>query len=209
MNELWQGLLFGLLLAFLIGPVFFALIQTSLEKGFKAGLFMAIGISCSDTLYILITYSGFSQISQNIQVKFYLGIFGALIMTVFGINSILKPIPHKGLNRMSGKADNYLRKILKGFILNAINPFLLIFWMGVAGLVTLQMHFHFDQAALFYAGVVSMVLSTDIMKAFLAHRLRDLITPRFMKIMNRAVGIVLIIFGLRLFYFAMELKHVI
>ncbi len=209
MIELWKGLLFGVILSFMVGPVFFALIQTSIEYGFKAGFFMALGVSISDSLYILISYSGLSQITENIQFKFYLGLLGALIMIGFGISYIFRPVPRKGLKRYDIDSNSYLRKILKGFMLNSLNPFILLFWLGVAGLVTVEMHFNFDQASLFYAGVIIMVLSMDITKSFLANKLRMFVTPHFMKIMNRSVGIILILFGIRLFYYAIELKQMI
>jgi threonine/homoserine/homoserine lactone efflux protein len=209
MIELGKGLLFGLILSFMVGPVFFALIQTSIEYGFKAGLFMAIGVAMSDSLYIFISYSGLSQIADNMQFKFYLGLLGALIMVGFGFSSIFRPVPRKGLKRYEVDSNSYLRKTVKGFMLNSLNPFVLLFWIGVAGLVTVEMHFNFDQASLFYIGVISVVLSMDITKSFLANRLRMFITPHFMKIMNRGVGIMLILFGIRLFYYALELKQMI
>jgi threonine/homoserine/homoserine lactone efflux protein len=207
MIELWKGLLFGLILSFMVGPVFFALIQTSIEYGFKAGLFMAFGVAMSDSMYIAISYSGLSQISENIQLKFFLGLVGALIMVGFGLNYIFRPIPKKGLKRYEMNSNSHLRKILKGFMLNSLNPFILLFWLGVAGLVTVEMHFNFDQASFFYVGVIAMVLTMDITKSFLATRLRTFVTPHFMNIINRIVGIVLILFGIRLFYYALELKN--
>ena len=53
MDIVINGLLFGLLLCVLIGPVFFALIQNAIEKGFYSGFFMAIGIALSDAFYIV------------------------------------------------------------------------------------------------------------------------------------------------------------
>ena len=202
MEELFKGLLFGLLLSFLLGPVFFALMQTSIEKGFKAGLFMASGVAMSDSLYMFITYTGVSFLSENDQVKIILGFTGSVIMIVFGIFTFLKPVPTRGRKQPHFIANNYFRKIVKGFVLNGINPFIFIFWLGVAGMITIELHYSFDQAFLFYVGVVAMVLSMDITKAFLATRIRDLITPRFMKILNRSVGIALILFGFRLLYYA-------
>src|SRR5210317_373564 len=209
MVELYKGLLFGLLLSFLLGPVFFALLQTSIEKGFKAGVFMAIGVSLSDSFYMFLTYSGVSFLSENIQVKFILGLVGSFIMVGLGLFTFLKPVPKKGLKQPHFTSNNYFRKILKGFILNSINPFILIFWLGVAGMITIELHYSFDQAFLFYLGVIVTVLSADITKSFLANKIRDMITPRFMKILNRAVGMGLILFGFRLLYYAFEIKTLI
>ena len=209
MEELYKGLLFGLLLSFLLGPVFFALLQTSIEKGFKAGLFMALGVAISDSLYMFITYAGVSFFSENDQIKIILGFTGSVIMILFGLFTFLKPVPTRGRKQPHFTTNNYFRKIVKGFLLNAINPFILIFWLGVAGMITIELHYSFDQAFLFYVGVVGMVLSMDITKAFLATKIRDLITPRFMKVINRSVGIALILFGFRLLYYAMEIKQMI
>jgi len=209
MIELIKGLFFGLLLSFLLGPVFFALLQTSIEKGFRAGMFMAIGVSISDSSYMFLTYTGVSFFSNSEEVKLILGFIGSVIMILFGLITFLKPVPKKSLMSTQYESNNYVRKIAKGFFLNGINPFIFIFWLGVAGMVHIRLHYSFSKAALFYLGVIVMVLSADITKAFLAHRLRHLITTRFMKILNRAVGIALILFGFRLLFFAMELKQML
>ena len=209
MIELIKGLLFGLLLSFLLGPVFFALLQTSIEKGFKAGMFMAIGVSISDSIYMFLTFTSVSFLSDNEQVKFILGFIGSIIMILFGLFTFLKPVPKRGLRPSHFAPNNYAKKIAKGFLLNGINPFIFIFWLGVAGMINIELHYSFDQAFLFYIGVIMMVLIADITKAFLAHRIRDLMTSRLMKILNRSVGIGLILFGFRLLFFAMEIKQML
>jgi len=50
MEAVFNGVIYGLVLAVLVGPVFFTLIQTSIERGFKSGVYVAIGISLSDAL---------------------------------------------------------------------------------------------------------------------------------------------------------------
>jgi threonine/homoserine/homoserine lactone efflux protein len=209
MIELIKGLILGLLLSFLLGPVFFALIQTSIEKGFRAGLFMAIGVSISDTIYMFLTYTSVSVLSNNDKIEVVLGFIGSIIMILLGVFTFLKPVPKKSMESSYFESNNYLKKIVKGFLLNGINPFIFIFWLGIAGMVHIKLDYSFDQAVLFYIGVIVMVLSADITKAFLAHRLRDYITTRLMKIMNRSVGIALILFGFRLLFFAMELKQML
>ena len=170
---------------------------------------MAIGVAMSDSLYMFLTYTSVSFFSENDQVKIMLGFTGSVIMVVFGLFTFLKPVPTKGRQQPHFTTNNYFKKISKGFILNGINPFIFIFWLGVAGMITIELHYSFNQAFLFYVGIVVMVLSMDITKAFLATRIRDFITPRFMKILNRSVGIALILFGFRLLYYAMEIKQLL
>ena len=61
MSIVINGVQFGIVLAFLVGPVFFTIIQTSVEKGFFNGALVAIGVSISDILYVTICYFGLFQ----------------------------------------------------------------------------------------------------------------------------------------------------
>ena len=65
MEAVWNGVLFGLLLTIFIGPVFFALIQTSVHRGFIYGVFMALGIALSDAIYVFLAYLGLSKILND------------------------------------------------------------------------------------------------------------------------------------------------
>jgi threonine/homoserine/homoserine lactone efflux protein len=47
-----SGIGLGFVLSFLTGPVFFALIKTSIEKGFYAGVSLAGGVLVSDIFYV-------------------------------------------------------------------------------------------------------------------------------------------------------------
>ena len=53
-----EGLEMGLLLSMMIGPVFFALVNTSLDHGFKQSAILAFGVFLSDLVYVLVTNFG-------------------------------------------------------------------------------------------------------------------------------------------------------
>lgn len=204
MDIVLNGLGFGLLLCVLIGPVFFALLQNSIEKGFWSGFFMAVGIAISDASYIVITYLGISQLVENPSFNMWLGGIGGTIMLVFGIIYIAKPIPQKGLKQLHAEETKWFQQILKGFALNGINPFVLIFWIGIISKVTVNFQYTTNEAVTFFAVLIATVFSVDILKAYFATKLSQIVTPQFMKIMNRVVGIALILFGLRLFNYVLE-----
>ena len=77
----------GIVLVFMIGPVFFSLIQTSIQRGFVAGMFMAFGIAANDATFILISYFGFSKLLQPLFP--YLGTVGGIIFIVVGVITAL------------------------------------------------------------------------------------------------------------------------
>ena len=202
MDAAWNGILFGLLLTIFIGPVFFALIQTSVQDGFYSGFAMAVGIAFSDATYIAITYLGVSQILNDGEVQSWLGIVGGIIMLAFGIVSMTKRISTATKDGVVKKKRGILQQMLKGFLLNGINPSVFVFWLGIASLATVKYQYTGHGAITFFSFIIGTVLLTDIAKAFVATRLRKLLSVRFMKGMNIVVGIVLIVFGLQLLYFA-------
>ncbi|MEJ0033034.1 MAG: LysE family transporter [Bacteroidota bacterium] len=53
-----KGIQFGIVLAFLAGPVFFTIVQTSAERGFSKGVLVALGVSISDAFYVVVCYLG-------------------------------------------------------------------------------------------------------------------------------------------------------
>ena len=203
MEVVINGVLFGLLLCVLIGPVFFALIQNSIEKGFWSGFFMAIGVALSDSFYIVVTYLGISQLVDNPSFNMWLGGIGGIIMLGFGLVYMLKPVPKKGLKQLQQQDTKWFQQIVKGFLLNGINPFVLFFWLGIMSKVTLDFEYSFNQSITFFIVLIATVFLSDVVKSYFATKLSQIVTPRFMKIMNRVVGVALILFSIRLFNFVL------
>lgn len=197
-SALGSGLLLGLLLSIMIGPVFFSLIQNSIEKGFKAGAYMALGIVISDSLYIFISYFGISQFADSTTFQIVLGLVGGLILIGFAFYSFFKPL--KRPKRMGEASQNPWKQISKGFMLNGINPFVLLFWIGVVGLATINREYSQYESFWFFVGIILVVLLTDLLKSFLANKLSNLLTIRLMRRLNQLVAIALTIFAGRLFY---------
>ena len=198
MSIVGNGLLFGLILSMFIGPVFFALIQTSIEKGFSAGVGMAIGVSFSDTIYIFLTYLGISKLINTDSFQVILGIAGGILLLSFGVYSIVRPVVARKLEREKETRKGWLQQVMKGFVLNGINPSILFFWIGVISLASTKYKYGNQEMILFFIAILCTVLIIDITKSYLANRLRSFITVRFIRIMNRVVGIALIVFALKL-----------
>ena len=200
MSIVANGLLFGLILSMFIGPVFFALIQTSIEKGFSAGVGMAIGVSVSDAIYIFLVYLGISQLINTDSFQVILGIAGGILLLSFGLYSIMRPVLARKLEREQNETSkSWFQQILKGLILNGINPSVLFFWVGVISLASTKYNYSGNEIMLFFLVILATVLTIDILKSYLANRLRSFITVRFIRIMNRVVGIALIAFAIKLF----------
>ncbi|MEO7990432.1 MAG: LysE family transporter [Chryseolinea sp.] len=209
MEIILNGIISGIVLAFLIGPVFFTLLQTSIEKGFSSGVFVAIGISLSDALYIFVSYLGLIQFLQAERFRLYLAYGGGIVLLGFGLYYLLiKSRKLTNFNPEHVQTRNIFRLIAKGFIINGLSPMVLFFWIATVGVATTQLGYETNkEAAVFFASIVGTVFITDLIKAKLADRLRLLITPTVIKAMNIILGIVLIVFAGRLILFPDNIPH--
>lgn len=198
-----NGLLFGLLLAVLIGPVFFTLIQTSIEKGLEKAILVAIGIFFSDVFYISLAYLGVSQLIDNSGYDQWIGYGGGVILILFGIFTLLRPRKKTGVIEKPVVVRGFFRFVFKGFLINGVSPFVLLFWIGAMSLATVEYRYEGSDLFVFFIVILLVVFSTDVLKAYLAGKLRQLITPRLFKILNIIVGLFLIAFGIRMFSYSM------
>lgn len=190
----------GMFLALLIGPVFFSLLRTSLNKGFAWGAMFAIGIALSDIIYIVITYTGISQLINNENFKQGLGLIGGAIMIIFGLAYILKKSKTSSSETEIPDAKDKMLYILKGMGMNAISPAVPFFWIGVVGFVTLEAKLKGSEVMVFYIFVITTTFLTDLSKAYLANKLSHIINDKFIHKLNIAAGIGLLIFGVKLLY---------
>lgn len=207
MKALGEGITMGLLLSVMVGPVFFTLIQNSITHGFKYAIALAAGILLSDFFYVLVTYFGISLLTQFPNFEWYLAIFGGFVLVGFGISSFFKKIKDRPITgglpvRQSSKRTAFL----KGFGINGINPFVLLFWISIAGLVAINDDYDRFDIGVYYLGILVTVFVFDLLKAFVAKQLKVFVTPKVMVLMNKIVGVVLLLFGIRLFWYAFSLS---
>ncbi|WP_100627484.1 LysE family translocator [Algoriphagus formosus] len=198
-----EGISMGLVLSAMIGPVFFTLIQNSLEHGFRRTAVLALGILASDSIYVIVTYFGIRFLADTTLFEQVLGYVGGLILIGFGLISLVK----KRADRPStgGLSISKIKKrtaFAKGFSINGVNPFVLLFWISIASLVYLKSTWGTSDILLYYSGILITVFSIDLLKAFIAKKLAHLVTPRLMQILNKVVGLIMIGFGIRLIWWA-------
>ena len=194
-----EGTVLGLSLAFLFGfgPAFFALIQTGLYRGFFAGVLLAFGIILNDLLIVTISIFGATTILSGIQNFSLLGIIGGAMLIIFGVVTYLKKTEIEDSKDSSQiKTPHPLVYIVKGFLLNAVNPFVWIFWIGVVVGITARFNADTVKLVLFFAGTLSVVWFVDIVKTFAASKLKKIITYKFLIFINKIAGIAISGFGI-------------
>ncbi len=200
MKSLVDGIQTGLILCFLIGPIFFTLIQTGVERGFRAGAAVGLGIWMSDTLFLLAFYSGVSYIAQILAwdgFSLYVGLIGSVILAGFGTSALLtKPAFQNPSDLHFKSSSSYFSLWLKGFLINTINPFTVLFWFGLMSTTILKNTVKSTDVQIFFSGVIGTIIITDLIKIMLAKRIRRWLQPKHILLVRRVSGIALIVFGI-------------
>lgn len=202
MPSIFEGILFGGLVILLIGPVFFALIQTSIEQGFGSATFFALGVWVSDVTMLILSGYGLSQLAEQDVYALWLGLAGGAVLVAFGLYSILKAGPSPIADE-SIKIGNPGRNFLKGLALNGFNPMVMLFWSGVVGYELTNYNHDLNDRILFFLGILVTMACGDLTKAFFASRLRTALNPTLVTRLNRGVGLLLVLFGGRLLYLSL------
>lgn len=197
MSPFLQGILLGLTFAVLLGPAFFALIQTSIHRGFRSGALLAIGIFLSDLFALLLCYFGASQIlGDDPRENIYFSIIGGIILIIFGTYTFTRKGAQGSENsEQEEKLPKRYLYVIKGFFLNAFNPGMWFLWITIV--VSISANFGVNSKSIFsfLSGVLFTIFATDIFKCFVSKQFKRFVTPAVLTWMNRIVGVVLIGFG--------------
>jgi len=184
----------GFLLSFMIGPVFFVLLETSATKGFRAGVSLDIGVIFADLVFLLIAYFSSYQLLENLSNQPGLFVFGGMILLVYGIVLFVKK-PKKKTHLQATKG-NYLGLFVKGLLLNFINIGVLAFWLGLIIVVGPSLDNSPDRMIVFFGTVLLVYFGTDLLKILLAKQLKRYLTQERIVLIKKGLGIVLVICGI-------------
>ena len=201
-NDILSGIPWGVFLSFMIGPVFFILLETSIVKGFRAALVFDLGVVSGDIIFIAIAYLGSFRLIQSLKDKPALFIFGGMLMLAYGVISYISLHKEKRIN--TKKIDNeiikkdYLGLFIKGLFLNIINIGVLGFWLAVIISVGPKLDMQPSRMMTFFVTVIITYLLVDCVKILLAKQLQSKMTPSNILKIKKGISIVLMIFGLAL-----------
>jgi len=200
LNDIISAIPLGFFLSFMIGPVFFVLLETSVVKGFRAAIIFDLGVVLADIIFILIAYFSSYRLIQSIKDDPALFIFGGLVMLTYGIISFVKNRNEskKGIDEEDPTElakNNYFTLFIKGFFLNFINIGVLGFWLAILITVGPQLELKASRMITFFSTLILTYFVTDIFKILLAKQLRNKLNPHNILLIKKVISIVLIISG--------------
>lgn len=185
----------GFFLSFVIGPVFFVLLETSATKGFRAAVSFDIGVIVADVVFLLIAYFSSFQLLENLSNQPGLFVFGGMILLVYGIVIFVRK-ENKKKPGLKIKKGTYLGLMIKGFLLNFINIGVLAFWLGMMVIVGPSLDNDANRMAIFFGTVISVYFITDLIKIVLAKQLKRYLTEERIVLLKKGLGVILMVCGI-------------
>ncbi len=201
MHPLFEGMALGLTLAlfFGFGPAFFALVQTGIHRGFSKGFILAVGVFLNDLTVVSISIVAAHAVMNNMHKHQLLGVAGGSILILFGLLTYRhKIVVSNDDNVVNISEPHAITYLIKGFLLNIANPFVWLFWPTVVLGVAAPFMDTTSDIILFFAGTLAVVFSSDVAKVYLATKIKRYITDKFLRLINKIAGIILILFGIAL-----------
>ncbi|GAB3566677.1 hypothetical protein GCM10027578_16010 [Spirosoma luteolum] len=181
----------GAALCLTFGTVFFALIQNSVDNGFRSGMKIVFGVIVGDTLFVLAALFGTAFIPKIDGFETMMALVGVVFLLAMGLVNIFKGTPR--LAYPQTRLGNFVYYFTTGFFLNALNPVNFVSWVAIVAYIRAHMHYSVGQQYLFMASSLVGVFATETALAYYANRLKRFFTPRVVTIFNRVTGVVFLI----------------
>lgn len=187
-----EGIVTGLVLSILIGPVFFVLIQTSIRKGVQSAMALDAGVFLSDLFYVSIALLFFKEVQafrtpENTKIA---QIIGGVLFFFYGIFSYYKKAKPVEVDDDGNIIQQEFGKlIVKGFVLNMLNPSVIFYWFTILAIPPKEHQISF------VATILITYFSIDLLKILAAKKLRSIVNEKFLTSLNHFIGIIFLIFG--------------
>ena len=192
----------GFILALSVGPVIFTIIKQSISNGHEGGFSFVTGVWISDILLVIVT-NGFSEIVKELlEYKRMIGYAGSIFLLGLGVFYLFFKKIHSVPNGENdtiklGKKD-YTQIFLSGFLINTLNPNVIIFWLVNATAFAIS-HTLQERVIIFSTCILFNMLA-DAAKVLLAGKLRTKLTAGNILLITKISGGILIGFAVALIY---------
>ncbi|MEY3436529.1 MAG: LysE family translocator [Sphingobacteriales bacterium] len=204
-----KGLGLGIILALSVGPVIFTILKQSLTNGHRGGFSFVTGVWISDIILVVLSNFFSELVHDLLSFKAEIAIAGGIFLGGMGIfyiffKKVNLQVTEPALVPSFTKND-FSKIAFSGFLINTLNPSVIIFWLMNA--TAFSALYSFGERMLIFTICILVNVAADVLKVMMAGKIRNSLTPRHIDIINKVAGIILVIFGIMLIYGSDSLQH--
>ncbi len=191
-----KGLAMGFLAAAPTGPSGVLVIQRTLSKGRLRGFLTGMGVTLSDTIYIMVTMLCLSLVIGYLEdptISFIVKLIGCGLLFCFGV-STCRNNPLSNSKEESVRRDSLPQYTATGLLVAIVNPLVVFIYMGMFAFFS----FGADELS---AGLKGILLTSAIWGdvlwwfslSFVINKLRNRFSLKGIWMINRVMGTALIV----------------
>ena len=178
------------------GPLTTLVITTALERGFGAGLRIAIAPLLTDLPIIVIALLIFNVLPMGFAA--ILAAAGGLVVIYLGIETLLRA-RHAELTHATNSSQKRSQDLWRGMLVNMLSPHPWLFWLSVGSpILTTAWQAAIVSAVAFLFGFYGLLVGSKIGLAWAVAGGRHFLTDRAYRWILAGSGLLLIGFGLLL-----------
>jgi len=196
-EALFLGIVTGMVMSVMLGTVFSALVQNSIDNGFRSGMLISLGVITSDIILISITLYNSSLIPRGGITETIVRICGMVFLLIYGVNNLRRKERVAYPHTKRGKIFFFWRT---GFLLNILNPGNFMGWAVVSTNISQVALYTTRQSIGFYISALSAIFIMEMLISLGAVQLKKYITVKSLLFIDRVIGILFIGFAIVLIW---------
>jgi threonine/homoserine/homoserine lactone efflux protein len=203
-----QGLLLGLGVTAMIGPITLTILDSSLTAGWRMGIVAASAMWLSDIIYISISfYTGKVLLSfgSGAGGDIWFDIFAGIVLIIIGI--VLWRMRGAKVSASGVKRSETVGHFIRGFVVNSVSPFTMVFWPTITISMVSDEQLSQTRALWLYSGILVALIAGDTLKAVFASWIRTRISDRLIRQIKSLISVGFVCIGLFLIVRAIWLHY--
>ena len=193
---LLKGLLFGFVLAAIVGPMWVLCFRRTVEQGVAAGLVSGLGIAVADAIYGAIAAFGLTAISGFLLThSFWIGLAGVAFLTWLGVKALVSRPADLGAAPGTLPSRSLGAAFASTLTLTLANPPTILAFTAMFAGLGLAAGANYQSAALIVAGVFAGSAAWWLILVAGAAALRARLSTRLLRALNVVSGVTILAFA--------------
>ena len=199
---MFNGMLIGMIASAPMGPVGILCVQRTLNKGRWYGFVTGIGAAVSDIIYAGATGLGMAFVMDfidNEQNKFYLQIFGSILLLCFGVYT-WRSDPTRNMHKSGQQRGSMWYNTWTAFLVTFSNPLIVFLFMALFAQFAFVIP---DRPFEMFVGFLSIMGGAMLWwygLTWMVDKVRAIFDENGIRIINQVIGAVVIIFSVVSFF---------
>ena len=190
-----NGLNTGLFLQLAIGPVFFYIVNLTLQRSIYDGLVAVLAVTLVDYFYITLSMVGVGKLLEKKEINKVFGIVSSLVLIAFGA-WIIYSITNSVTSTTRINSISLISSFLSVFFLTISSPMTIVFFTGIFTAKAVEYNYTRKELWIFGLAVGSATFLFMSLSVIIFSLLKQTVPIILIQSLNLVVGIVLICYGL-------------